>query len=249
MEKFDYFNLFFLIILFLFLFIPIIYMLISPGNIVNAINNTFIESFKNTILAGIVSTLLALFFCVPAGYFLARNNFKFKNFIEGIIDLPMAIPHSVIGIIILSSIYGISFLSFTQNYIIDNFWGIVVVYLFVGIPYMLSNVKDGFLSVDENLEHVSRTLGASKIKTFFEISLPLIKPNLISGIILCFARGISEVGAILIVAYYPKTVPVLILEEFTSFGIDYSKPIAVIMILFSMILFIILRKFGQVKSN
>ena len=249
MEKFDIAMTVFLAIIFLFIFLPIVYMLSNPGDLSQLLDKEVVEAFKTTLLAGGVATLIALIFGIPTGYVLARYDFKFKSFIEAVLDLPMAIPHSVIGIIILSFIYGIDVIKFIGRYIVDNFWGIVIVYLFVGIPFMVNSIRDGFLSVDEEIEYVSRTLGASKIRTFFEISLPLIKNNIISRIILSFARGISEVGAILIIAYYPKTVPVLILERFMSFGLDASKPISVGMILVSIALFALLRMFGKMRGR
>ena len=249
MEKFDIAMTVFLAIIFLFIFLPIVYMISNPGDLSQLLDKEVVEAFKTTLLAGGVATLIALIFGIPTGYVLARYDFKFKSFIEAVLDLPMAIPHSVIGIIILSFIYGIDVIKFIGRYVVDNFWGIVTVYLFVGIPFMVNSIRDGFLSVDEEIEYVSRTLGASKIRTFFEISLPLIKNNIISGIILSFARGISEVGAILIIAYYPKTVPVLILERFMSFGLDASKPISVGMILVSIALFALLRMFGKMRGR
>ncbi len=250
MEKFNAIMSVFLIIIFLFIFLPIVYMLSNPGDLnVLFSDEEVIWAFKTTLLAGAVSTLIALIFGIPTGYILARYDFKFKSFVEAVLDLPMAIPHSVIGIMILSFIYGIDIINFIGRYIVDNFWGIVTVYLFVGIPFMVNSIRDGFLSVDEEIEYVSRTLGASKVRTFFEISLPLIKNNIISGIILSFARGISEVGAILIIAYYPKTVPILIYERFMSFGLDASKPISVGMILISIALFALLRMFGKMRGR
>ena len=234
----------FLIITFLFIFLPIFYSLINPGNLSYLFDPEVFSAFKTTILAGVLATLIALILSIPTSYILAREEFKFKNFVESILDLPMAIPHTVIGIILLSFIYGFDITrELLGKYIVDNFYGIVLVYLFVGLPFMLNSLKDGFLAIDEELEYVSRTLGASRIETFLRVSLPLVKNNIITGSILCFARGISEVGAILIIAYYPKTVPVLILERFNNFGLEASKPIAVAMIILSLIIFAILRRY------
>ncbi|NPA62618.1 MAG: ABC transporter permease [Methanococci archaeon] len=248
MDKFDMILSIFLIFIFSFVFLPIVYMILNPGDLSQLIDREVIEAFKTTLLAGAVATSIALIFGIPTGYVLARHDFAFKSFIEAVLDLPMAIPHSVVGIMILSFIYGVDFIKFVGEYIVDNFWGVVVVYLFVGIPFMINSIRDGFLSVDEEIEHVSRTLGASKLRTFFEISLPLIKNNIISGTILSFARGISEVGALLIIAYYPKTVPILIYERFMSFGLNASKPISVAMIAVSVVLFALFRMFGKIKK-
>ncbi|WP_292461172.1 tungstate ABC transporter permease WtpB [Methanothermococcus sp.] len=240
------------VMIFLFIFIPIITMLLNPGDISTAIaDKEVINSLLVSLKAAFTATVIALIFGVPLSYILSRYEFLGKNIVEAIIDIPMAIPHSVTGIMILTVIYGTPIGTVLKNYgvmIVDNFWGIVVVMLYVGIPFMINTAKNGFSMIDEELENVSRTLGASQIKTFFNISLPLIKNNLISGSILTFARGISEVGAILIVAYFPKTAPVLILDRFNEYGLSASKPIAVIMIVVSILLFATLRIF-QYKNN
>ncbi|WP_421077059.1 tungstate ABC transporter permease WtpB [Methanothermococcus sp. Ax23] len=240
------------VMIFLFIFIPIITMLLNPGDISTAVaDKEVINSLLVSLKAAFTATIVALIFGVPLSYILSKYEFNGKNIIEAIIDIPMAIPHSVIGIMILTVIYGTTIGTVLKNYgvmIVDNFWGIVVVMLYTGLPFMVNSAKNGFSMIDEELENVSRTLGASQIKTFFNISLPLIKNNLISGSILTFARGISEVGAILIVAYFPKTAPVLILDRFNEYGLSASKPIAVIMIVVSILLFAILRIF-QSKNN
>ena len=250
-----WFIIFFLIIsamIFLFIFVPIITMFLNPGDISSAMaDKEVIKSILVSLKAAFTATIIALIFGVPLSYILSKYEFKGKNIVEAVIDIPMAIPHSVIGIMILTVIYGTTIGTVLNNYgvmIVDNFWGIVVVMLYTGLPFMVNSAKNGFSMIDEELENVSRTLGAPQFKTFFNISLPLIKNNLISGSILTFARGISEVGAILIVAYFPKTAPVLILDRFNEYGLSASKPIAVIMIMVSMILFAMLRVF-QSKND
>lgn len=238
-------------LLVLFVVLPLINMILNPGDVSGAIHDKeVLNSLFVSIKAAFFATIIALLLGVPLAYILARYEFKGNNIIEAIIDIPMAIPHSVIGIMILAFFYGTTIGDILNNFglvVVDNFWGIVVVMLYVGIPFMVNSARDGFFMVDEELEHVSRTLGASQFRTFFNISLPLIKNNLISGSILTFARGISEVGAILIVAYFPKTIPVLILDRFNEFGLISSKPISVIMILVSIVLFSIFRMFRVQK--
>ncbi len=237
------------VILVLFIVLPIANMFLNPGDISGAIaDREAMNSVFTSLKAAFTATTVSLFFGVPLAYILARYDFKGKNIVEAIVDIPMAIPHSVIGIMLLTFIYGTSIGSILKNFgivLVDNFWGIVVVMIYVGIPFMINSVRDGFFMIDEELEHVSRTLGASQIRTFFNISLPLVKNNIISGSILAFARGISEVGAILIIAYFPKTAPVLILDRFNEYGLSASKPIAVIMIIISIVLFAIFRLFSK----
>ncbi len=237
----------------MFIAIPILTMFLSPGDIKESImDREVINALITTIKAGFFATFICLILGVPIGYILSRYNFKFKNVVEGLIDVPMAIPHSVIGIMILSAIYNTPLNDILSNLsirIVDNFYGIVVVMAYVGLPFMVNSIKNGFEMIDEELEYVSRTLGASFVKTFFDISLPLIRNNIISGSILTFARGISEVGAIMIVAYFPMTVPILIYSRFTQYGLTASKPIALIMIIISIILFALFRLFQTDKGE
>jgi molybdate/tungstate transport system permease protein len=81
--------------------------------------------------------------------------------------------------------------------------------------------------------------------TFARITLPLAWRNMVLGMIMCTARAISEFGAIVIVAYHPMTAPVLIYERFTAYGLKYSQPVAVWLILVSLSLFVLMRLFSR----
>jgi molybdate/tungstate transport system permease protein len=84
-------------------------------------------------------------------------------------------------------------------------------------------------------------LGASPTRVFFTISLPLAWRSVLSGFILMWARGMSEFGAVVIVAYNPKTAPVLIFERFTAYGLKYSVPPAAIFVTVCLLIFVLLR--------
>ncbi len=191
-----------------------------------------LEALWNTLITSTATMFISLIFGVPLGYVLARKDFKGKSIVQGIVDVPIVIPHSVVGIMLL-----ITF----SSAILDNYLGIISAMLFVSASFTINSARDGFLAIDENLEHVARTLGASKLKTFFTISLPLALPSILSGAIMTFARAMSEVGAILIVAYYPKTAQILVMEYFENYGLRASRPIAVLLILISLAIFVALR--------
>ncbi len=190
------------------------------------------EALKNSILTATITMLLSLAFGVPLGYTMARREFKGKNIIQTIIDLPIVIPHSVVGIMLL--------ITFSEA-ILDNYLGIIAAMTFVSAPFTVNASRDAFALIDERLEHVARTLGATKFKAFLTITLPLALPSILTGAIMTWARAISEVGAILIVAYYPKTAQVLVLEYFQNYGLQASRPIAVILLTLSLVIFIGLR--------
>lgn len=192
-----------------------------------------------------MAALISLIFGTPFAYILARKNFKAKKFVESIIDLPIMIPHPVIGIAIL----GISGRNHFLGRLLHNMGieimgtltGLIAVLTFVGLPFYVNTVKEGFEAVPERLESVSRTLGASPARTFFRITLPMAWRSMIAGIIMCIARAVSEFGAVVIVAYHPMLAPVMIYERFTAYGLKYSQPVAVWLIFISLVLFLILR--------
>ena len=95
--------------------------------------------------------------------------------------------------------------------------------------------------MDVRLENVARTLGASPWQTFIHVSLPLTWRSILSGGVMMWARGISEFGAVLILAYHPMIAPILVYERFESFGLEYARPVAVLLVLICLITFVALR--------
>ncbi len=243
MKREDYVDLFFIfmgVFLLIFIVLPIAVLLFRQSLNFHILLETIerpdvLNSLKNSILCSTITALLALIFGVPLGYILARKDFRYKSVIQGIVDVPIVIPHSVVGIILL--------LTFSSA-IIDNYLGIISAMLFVSASFTINAARDGFMAVDVSLEHVARTLGAGKFRTFFKVSLPLASKSILSGFVMTWARAMSEVGAILVVAYYPKTAPILVLEYFENFGLKYATPISAILILLSLSMFIALRWFS-----
>ncbi len=205
-------------------------------------DKTVWDSILLTYYAALISTLIAIIFGTPLAYILSRYDFRGKSIVEGIVDVPVVIPHTVAGIALLA-VFGSNGLigSFSPIKFVDALPGIVVAMLFVSIPIYLNTAKEGFASVNLRLEQVARTLGASPAKVFFTISLPLVIRHIAAGAIMAWARAISEFGAVVVIAYYPMVAPTLIYERFLSTGLSAARPIAVILILLSLAVFVILR--------
>jgi molybdate/tungstate transport system permease protein len=176
---------------------------------------------------------------------MARKRFPLKNVVQGIIDLPIVLPHTAAGIAILGFISRDGFLGKAANSVgltlINNPAGIALAMAFVSIPFLINSARDGFAAVPERLEKAALTLGASRSRVFFTISLPLAWRSIITGFVMMFARGMSEFGAVVIVAYHPMIAPVLIYERFSSFGLKYARPASVVFIIVALIVFILLR--------
>jgi molybdate/tungstate transport system permease protein len=206
-----------------------------------------------TIRTSMAGTILFAVAAIPLAYILARRSFPLKGLVTGIIDLPVVIPHSAAGIAILGFVSRDSVLGKMGSSVGLNFIGhpagITIAMAFVSIPYLINAARDGFSGVPIRLEKAALTLGASPTRVFFTISLPLAWRNIVSGLILMFARGMSEFGAVIVVAYHPMITPVLIYERFGSFGLKYARPISVLFILISLTVFIILRWFAKERKH
>ena len=221
-------------------------LVISPANFIAILKDQYVlKSIGFTLYASFLATVLAVIFGIPLAYAIARNNFYGKNIIESIIDIPVIIPHTVAGIALFSLLARrgtvVSFFGNLGIVFQDSLWGVVIAMFFVSYPLFVNSAKDGFKSVNPNFERVARTLGASQWKSFYQIALPLSYHNLLSGAIMSWARGISEFGAVVVIAYYPMIASTLIFYRFNTGGLKESQPIAVLLILVCFITFLFLR--------
>jgi molybdate/tungstate transport system permease protein len=161
------------------------------------------------------------------------------------VDLPVVIPHTAAGIALLlvfgrSGVIGKSLaplgLTFTETLA-----GVVVAMLFVSAPFLVNMSRDAFAVIDREIEQMAATDGASQWQVFRLVTLPLAWRGVLSGIVMMWARGMSEFGAVVILAYYPRTAPVLLYERFEAFGLDAALPVAALLILVALAVFMLLR--------
>jgi molybdate/tungstate transport system permease protein len=225
----------------------------SPSGLIETAQEAEVrQSIWLTLWTSMAATLIFALASVPFAYLLARKSFPLKKLVAGIIDVPVVIPHSAAGIAVLGFISRDSWLGQLGSAVGLNFVGnpagIIVAMAFVSIPYLINAARDGFSGVPVRLEKAALTLGASPLRVFFTVSLPLAWRNILSGLILMFARGMSEFGAVVIVAYHPMITPVLIYERFGAFGLKYARPVSVIFVLITLLTFILLRLLSKDKS-
>ena len=189
---------------------------------------------------------LAALIGVPLAYVLARTDFFGKGLVAALIDLPLAVPHTVAGIALLmvfgrQGVVGAPLAALTSLRFWGTLAGIVIAMLFVSAPYTVNAARIGFEAVDPRLEKIARTLGLGPWRTFWRITLPLARRGVMTGVTLTYARSISEFGAVVILVYYPMTAPVMIYELFLRFGLDQAASAAVLLLAVSLALFLVLR--------
>ncbi len=240
----------------LFIVAPLLGMFLSTpaSDLIETSKNADVQkSILLTLSTSFSATIVFAIGAIPLAYLLARKNFPGKRLVLGIIDLPIVIPHSAAGIAILGFISRDTLIGKTAEQLglnlVGHPAGIAIAMAFVSIPYLLNAARDGFIAVPERLEKAALNLGASPARVFFTISLPLAWRSIVSGLILMFARGMSEFGAVVIVAYHPMVTPVMIYEWFTSFGLKYARPVAVIFITVCLLFFIVLRLLSRERRK
>ncbi len=231
-----------------FILLPLIEMITAPS--IPMLRETLrdkdvMRSIWLSVYTALSAAFISFVLGTPLAYVLARHEFRGKRLVEGIIDLPIIIPHPVVGIAILSVVgknhWIGTVLAGLGIRIMGSVTGIITVLTFVGLPLYVHAAKEGFESISPRLEGVSRSLGASMFSTFWRITFPLAWRSMLVGIVMCTARAISEFGAVVVIAYHPMIAPVLIYERFEGYGLKYSQPIAVWLVLVCLSLFFILR--------
>lgn len=234
-------------IILLFLSIPLLKMIF--GSDFTILWETFQEeSVMNSIFLTMKVSAMAMIFVLctglPLAYIIARYDFYGKSMIEALIDIPIMIPHTAAGIALLIVFGRGPIADFFQVFGIrfaDAEPGIMIAMMFLSATYLINGAKEGFNKVDVKLEKVARTLGASPAQVFLRISIPNAKKDIINGCLMMWGRGLGEFGAVVILVYHPMIAPVLIYDRFTSYGLAHSAPVAAIMIMISIVVFLSVR--------
>ena len=158
-----------------------------------------------TLKVALLATLLALVMGVAIGYLLARHEFPGRDVLDAICTLPMVMPPTVLGyyLIVLVGRRGWlgSWLWDTSGITLMFTWqGAALAAAVVAFPLVFKSARAAFEGVEGQLEKAARTLGASELRVFFRVTLPLAWRGILAGTMLAFARALGEFGATLMVA-------------------------------------------------
>ncbi len=231
-------------LLFLFIIVPLFSIILknSLKDYISVLSDKeVISSILLTFKTGIIATAIGTVLGVPLAYLLSKGLIPFEKLISAIIDIPILVPHSAAGIALL--------VVFSRHSPIQRFLhiefvgteaGIVIGMMYVSLSFLVNSAKIGFSSYPTEYEEIAASLGHAPLSIFFRVSLPLAASAIKKGMIMMWARGISEFGAVIILTYNPQIAPVLIYTRYESFGLKYARPVAAVLILITLIIFIIL---------
>jgi molybdate/tungstate transport system permease protein len=170
----------------------------------------------------LLATIAVFFMGVPFAFLLTRYDFPGKRFLDSFVDLPILIPHNAAGLALLSVLAPASPIGGAFGMLgvgfIDTAFGIVAAMAFVSAPFLIRSAQEAFASVSFSTEKAARSLGASQYQVFRYVTFPLAIKGILTGCLLTWARAVSEFGAVVILAYFPKTAPVYLYDVFEGMG-------------------------------
>lgn len=226
--------------------------LITAKQVANALATSFLCSFLAAIINSIFGVILA--------WVLVRYEFPGKRLVDGLIELPFALPTAVAGIT-LSKMYSstgmlgkpLSMLGIDVSY---TKTGIVVALVFVGIPFVVRAIQPVLEKLDGQYEEAAYILGAGRAKTFFRVILPELTPALLTGFGLALARGIGEYGSVIYISgnsakNHTQVISYVIMQKLNYIDYESATAIALVMLVFSflILLFVNIIQVRQTKKT
>jgi sulfate transport system permease protein len=207
-----------------------------------------VASLELSFGAAFLAALVNVVFGFIVAWVLVRYEFPLRRFIDGLVDLPFALPTAVAGIA-LTALYAPNgwigrWLEPLGIKVAYTPLGIVIALAFIGLPFVVRTVQPVLEDLDKEVEHAASTLGASSRQTFFRVVLPSLWPTLLTGFALAFARGIGEYGSVIFIAGNMPNVseiaPLLIVTKLEQYEYSAATAIAVAMLLLSFALMLII---------
>ena len=202
----------------------------------------YLLTFGTSLAAAVINLLLGSLIA----WVLVRYPFPGRRLVDSLVDMPLALPTAVGGLV-YASLYVKTgwlgqFLSPLGIQAAYSRLGIVLVLVFVGLPFVVRTVQPVLEEFDPEAEEASSSLGATRWQTFHNVILPALYPALITGFALAFARSIGEYGSVVFISgnmpYKTEIAPILIVARLEEFAYGEATAIAVVLLVISFALLV-----------
>jgi sulfate transport system permease protein len=201
-----------------------------------------------TFGAAFAAAFVNLFLGLLLAWVLVRYTFPGKNVIDSLVDLPLALPTAVGGLVYASLYVEKGWLGqFLVPLGIHGAYtrfAIVLVLIFIGLPFVVRTVQPILEDLDPECEEAAASLGGTRWQTFRDIILPTVYPALITGFALAFARGIGEYGSVVFVSgnmpYKTEIAPILIVARLEEFAYSEATAIAAVLLIVSFLMLVLI---------
>jgi sulfate/thiosulfate transport system permease protein len=200
---------------------------------IKALTITLIVSLIVAAIGAVMGTIVA--------WVLVRDSFPGKRIINALIDLPFALPTIVAGITLIAlygpdSPFGIH-LAFTRGVVI-------VALLFVTLPFVVRSVQPVLIELDKEVEEAAASLGASNSVTFRRVVFPALRPAILSGAALSFARAVGEIGSLVLIVGKVQIASIVIFADIESDAPQAAASLSVVLLVISLLILVGIRRLG-----
>ena len=199
------------------------------------------QAFRLTIELAIIVSAILLVAGLPLAYWITFSRWRWKFVVEALVALPIVLPPTVLGFYLLVALgsrspVGVWWQSVTGHTLAFTFTGLVIGSILYSLPFAVQPFAASFSLVDRKLLAASATLGASPLRTFFRVVVPLSVPGLITGVALAFAHTIGEFGVVLMIGGnipgVTRTVSISIYDQVEASNYAAANGMALLLLVF-----------------
>jgi sulfate/thiosulfate transport system permease protein len=204
-----------------------------------------VNSYKLSLMTAFIAGLINVVFGTVIAWVLIRYSFPGKRIIDGLVDLPFALPTAVAGIALTSLYAGNGWVGQFFNFkIAFTPIGIIIALTFIGLPFVVRTVQPVLQNVSKEVEEASASLGATRFKTFTKVIFPELLPAIITGFSLAFARALGEYGSVVFIAgnipNKTEITPFIIMTKLEQYDYVGATAVATVMLVSSFVLLFII---------
>src|SRR5215203_1902746 len=205
-------------------------------------------AYSLTFGAAFIAAIVNLFLGLLLAWVLIRYTFPGKKLVDSLVDLPLALPTAVGGLVYASLYVEKGWLGrYLVPFGIQGAYsrlGIVLVLVFVGLPFVVRTVQPVLEDIEPEAEEASASLGGTRWQTFVGVILPTLYPSLITGFALAFARSVGEYGSVVFISgnmpYKTEIAPILIVARLEEFAYGEATAIAVVLLVISFSMLVLI---------
>jgi sulfate transport system permease protein len=234
-------------------------MKLTPHEFIQLITKeNVINSFQTSILCSLIAAAVNCFFGIILAWVLVRYEFPGKRIMDGLIELPFALPTAVAGIT-LSKLYsdtGILGKPLAQFGLKISYTkaGLLIALIFIGLPFVVRAIQPVLEKLDPQYEEAAYILGAGRIRTFIKVVLPELKPALWTGFGLAFARGMGEYGSVIYISgnsakEKTQVVSYVIMQKLNYVDYAGATAIALVMLIISFLILLLINMIQICQSR
>ncbi len=214
----------------------------GPGFFWDAVTTPLaLKALGITLFVSVVVAAIGAVMGTLVAWVLVRDRFPGQQLVNALIDLPFALPTIVAGLTLIAlygpnSPFGVH-LAYTRA-------AVIVALLFVTLPFVVRSVQPVLIELDREVEEAAASLGASNAVTFRRIVLPALRPAILSGAALAFARSVGEIGSLFLIAGKVQIASIVIFADIESDAPQSAAALSIVLLALSLLVLVLIRRFG-----